>query len=123
MDDPSNIAGLLTWLYNFIADQNNLIIVALISLGFILKCTKRLHDDLIPLILLIVGIAAGYVYLTSPLKGVIYTAVSIILYRIVLKKWIDKFIATQDNSDTFIDKAVDKILPQKQDENNTPKPN
>jgi len=83
--------------YSFIADPNNLVILALVALGIMLKRMDFIRNDLIPLILLIVGVFFT-VWLVKPvavamLRGVIYAAIAQQTYEVIVKyviTWIEK---------------------------------
>lgn len=94
MDTINDIA---VQFYAALADTNNLIILALVGLGIMLKRMDYIKNDIIPLILLVVGVLASG-FLIKPvavgvLKGIIYAAIAMMTYEVIVKyiiAWAEK---------------------------------
>lgn len=106
--DFAQITKTLDDFYKLISVNDTLILVSLMFLGIILKQMPYIKNDLIPLILWVVGEAAS-VYLIRPpavglLKGLCYSGIAILFYEMLLKyvyAWVaTKFgpVAPPDNS-------------------------
>jgi len=87
----------LNILYNFIADQNNLIIVGLWAIGFLCKKSDYISDNLITVIITVFSICACIALITPPthaiLRGFIYAAVAVYVHSLGLKPLQDYIIS------------------------------
>ena len=105
--DWDSFTQIVDQLYKFIAVTDNLIIVALICLGIILKNIEKFPNAHIPDVIFGVGLLASG-YLIKPiavgiLKGVVYSAIAMLIYEVILKRII-KYLQskTGDSNENII---------------------
>lgn len=109
--DIESITKFLAQLYELMANTNTLIVLALIGLGIICKFTKAIPDTVIPWVLLPVGVVAGLVLIkpaaVGTLHGIVFTALAVLVYELVLKFIVRKFEKLVGNGDDSSSKEKD----------------
>ena len=107
----NEIVGILDSTYNVMADYNNLLVIVLIVLGYVLKVTP-IHNTWIPLILCVVGGLVGS-FLFTPIvvglsKGIAFAGIAIVVREALLKRFgIEKYFGNQ------VEKIQQKIVNKK----------
>lgn len=109
----------LNQFYVFLAQPDNLLIVALLGVGIILKKIEVVPNKFIPLFILPIGLLAGGLIIKplseGLLKGIIYTSLSIYLYESLIKhiyafieRRLQKLLGTEDADSPKAVDAADK---------------
>lgn len=75
--------------YQLIAIKENILILAILAVGFLLKKTEFINNKFIPIILTIVGILLGYFFINmsawGAIVGIAYSGIATLCYEAILK--------------------------------------
>lgn len=108
---------LLQKLFNAMAEARNLLVFALIAVGYICKKVTFIPNKIIPLIVLVTGVAFGP-FVVKPvyagiLHGIVFAGLASLIYEAIIKhaeEWITAKFSTPSCADK--DKEVKNIEPQ-----------